>query len=229
MEEEIKFIKKNDTWELSNLPTINEAIGVKLRRIPKARWKDTKQSLFLKGTSNNIGMIMMKCLHQLLVWREFIFLFHSNLNGVGFLIHASLMSLSVVSLIWIYLEQPMGFAIKGQEKKVLKLKKTLYSLKQAPRAWNNHIHKYFQDNRFVHCQHEYALYVKKFDNGDILLVCLYVNDLIFTRNNPNLFEDFKKVMSCEFEMIDIELMSYYLGLELKQINNDTFVSPESYA
>ncbi|RDX99068.1 hypothetical protein CR513_17941, partial [Mucuna pruriens] len=61
-----------------------------------------------------------------------------------------------------------------------------------------------------------------FDNGDILVVCFYVDDLIFTRNNPNLFEDFKK-------MTDIELMSYYLGLEVKQMNNDIFVSQESYA
>ncbi|RDX99131.1 hypothetical protein CR513_17863, partial [Mucuna pruriens] len=93
----------------------------------------------------------------------------------------------------VYVEQPMGFAIKGQEEKVLKLKKALYGLKQAPRAWNSRIDKYFQDNEFVRCQHEYALYVKKIDNGDILLVCLYVDDLIFTGNNPDLFEDFKKL------------------------------------
>ncbi|RDY06898.1 hypothetical protein CR513_09053, partial [Mucuna pruriens] len=123
----------------------------------------------------------------------------------------------------------MGFAIKGQEEKVLELKKVLYGLKQAPRAWNSRIDKYFQDSGFVRFQHEYALYVKKIDNGDILLVCLYVDDLIFTGNNPNLFKDFKKVMSCEFEMTNIGLMSYYLGLEVKQMNNDIFVSQESYA
>ncbi|RDX81241.1 putative mitochondrial protein, partial [Mucuna pruriens] len=71
--------------------------------------------------------------------------------------------------------------------------------------------------------------LKFFDNGDILLFCLYVDDLIFTGNNPNLFEDFKKVMSCEFDIIDIGLLSYYLGLEVKQMNNDIFVSQESYA
>ncbi|RDY12724.1 putative mitochondrial protein, partial [Mucuna pruriens] len=71
--------------------------------------------------------------------------------------------------------------------------------------------------------------LKKFDNCNILLVCLYVDDLIFTGNNLNLFEDFKKVMSCEFEMTDIGLMSYYLGLEVKQMNNDIFVSQENYA
>ncbi|RDX82230.1 hypothetical protein CR513_37006, partial [Mucuna pruriens] len=41
--------------------------------------------------------------------------------------------------------------------------------------------------------------------------------------------DFKKVMSCKFEMAEIGLMSYYLGLEVKQMNDDIFVSQESYA
>ncbi|RDX99061.1 hypothetical protein CR513_17952, partial [Mucuna pruriens] len=67
---------------------------------------------------------------------------------------------------------------------------------------------YLEENvYFIRCQHEYDLYAKKFGNGDILLVCLYVDNLIFIRNNPNLFEDFKKVMSCKFEMTNIRLMS----------------------
>ncbi|RDX98957.1 Copia protein, partial [Mucuna pruriens] len=70
-----------------------------------------------------------------------------------------------------YVEQPMGFAIKGQEKKVLKLKKALYDLKQALRAWNSRIDKYFQENGFVHFQHEYALYaLEKFKMYDYNLV-----------------------------------------------------------
>ena len=52
-------------------------------------------------------------------------------------------------------------------------------------------------------------------NGDILIVCLYADDLIFTSNNPSMFEDFKKAMTKEFEMTDIGLMAYYLGIEVK--------------
>lgn len=81
--------------------------------------------------------------------------------------------------------------VEGHEDKVLKLKKALYGLKQAPRAWNSRINKYFKDNGFVRCLHEYTLYMKYHPNGDIF-VCLYVDDLIFTSNNPSLFEKFKK-------------------------------------
>jgi hypothetical protein len=54
-------------------------------------------------------------------------------------------------------------------------------------------------------------------NVNILLVCLYVDDLIFTGNNPSMFEYFKKAMTQEFEMTDIGLMSYYLAIEVKQM------------
>ena len=75
----------------------------------------------------------------------------------------------------------------------------------------------FQGNGFTRCVHKYALYIKAHTTGDILLVCIYVGDLILTGNNPVLFEAFKKAMSLEFEMTGIGLMSYYLGLEVKQI------------
>ena len=49
----------------------------------------------------------------------------------------------------LYVEQPIGYAIEGQEDKVLKLNKALYGLKKAPRAWNSRIDKNFQVNGFL--------------------------------------------------------------------------------
>ena len=65
-------------------------------------------------------------------------------------------------------------------------------------------------------------------NGDILIFCLYVDDLIFTSNNPIMFEDFKKAMTKEFEMTNIGLMAYYLGIEVKQMEDEIFISQEGY-
>ncbi|KAH9681198.1 hypothetical protein KPL71_026879 [Citrus sinensis] len=128
----------------------------------------------------------------------------------------------------VYIEQPLGYVVKGHEDKVLRLKKALYGLKQAPRAWNSRIDKYFQENGFTKCPYEHALYVKEND-GDILIVCLYVDNLIFTGSDPSLFEEFKRVMIKEFEVIDIGLMAYYLGIEVKQKEEGIFISQESYA
>lgn len=129
----------------------------------------------------------------------------------------------------VYIDQPMGYVVEGHEDKVLRLKKALYGLKQAPRAWNSRIDKYFLDNGFKKCPHEHALYVKVNNNGYMLMVCLYVDDLIFTGNDPRMFEDFKKEMTREFEMTDIGLMSYYLGIEVKQMEEGIFISQEGYA
>ena len=95
------------------------------------------------------------------------------------------------------------------------LKKALYGLKQAPSAWNNRIDKYFIENNFTKCPYEHALYIKVKD-GDILIMCPYRADLIFTRSNPKMFDDFKKVMTQKFEMTDIGLMAYYLELKLNK-------------
>ena len=63
-----------------------------------------------------------------------------------------------------------------------------------------------------------------------MIVCLYVDDLIFICNNPRLLEEFKKTITTKFQMTDIELMAYYyLGIEVKQREAGIFISQESYA
>lgn len=61
-------------------------------------------------------------------------------------------------------------------------------------------------------------------NRDILLVCLYVDDLVFTRNNSLMFGEFKQTMVQEFEMNDIRLVSYFLDIEVKQSKENILIS-----
>ena len=56
----------------------------------------------------------------------------------------------------VYIEQPLGYVVKRCEDNVLRLKKALYRLKQAPKVWNNITDKYFQENDFTKCPFEYA-------------------------------------------------------------------------
>ena len=112
---------------------------------------------------------------------------------------------------------------------ILKLNKALYGLKQAPRAWYSRIDGYFLKNECLKCPHEYAIYIKIKESGDTLIVCLYMDNLIFTRNNPKMFGDFKQAMIKEFEMMDIGLISYYLGIEIKQGEDRIFMNKEKFA
>nr|KYP69943.1 Retrovirus-related Pol polyprotein from transposon TNT 1-94 [Cajanus cajan] len=105
MKEEIKMIDKNNTWELLDFPHGKDIIGVK--------WV-YKTKLNLDGTIQKHKARLVWNIYQLDV--KFAFL-----NGV---LEEK-----------IYVEQPQGFISKGKEGKVLRLRKALYSLEQAPRAW----------------------------------------------------------------------------------------------
>jgi len=129
----------------------------------------------------------------------------------------------------VYIEQPAEYVIKGKEDKVYKLNKALYGLKQAPRAWYKKIDAYFVQNGFQICLFKHTLYIKFFDPGDILIVCLYVDDLIFTSNNSKMIIKFKEAIIRCFEMTDLGLMSYFLGIEVDQQNDRIFISQKKYA
>ena len=104
------------------------------------------------------------------------------------------------------------------------MKKTLYGLKQAPRAWNTRINEYFQKISFIKGPYKHALYTQRNQDDDILIVCLYVDDIIFMGNNPGMFKNFRKVMTKEFEMTDIGEMPYFLGIEVQQTEDGIFLS-----
>jgi Reverse transcriptase (RNA-dependent DNA polymerase) len=124
----------------------------------------------------------------------------------------------------VYIEQPKGFEVHGKEEFVYKLDKALYGLKQAPRAWYSKIDGYFIENGFERSSSEPSLYVKKSEKGEFLIVCLYVDDMIYMGTSQNLVEKFKESMKKRFEMTDLGLLKYFLGLEVIQDDEGIFVS-----
>eukprot|EP00253_Pinus_taeda_P004926 PITA_04926 len=127
----------------------------------------------------------------------------------------------------VYIEQPLGYEKKGQEHKVCRLKKALYGLKQAPRAWYSRIDSYLLENEFDKCEGEPTVYIKEKD-GKILIVVLYVDDVIFSGNDDYLIKTFKSVMKEGFEMTDMGLLRYFLGIEVDQNENGIFISQARY-
>ena len=86
-----------------------------------------------------------------------------------------------------YVEQPQGHEVLGQEHKVYMLKKTLYGLKQYPRSWYIHIDFYLTQNGFHRSESEPMLYIKVNEKSNMLIVCMYVDDLIFTGDWNKIF------------------------------------------
>ena len=92
----------------------------------------------------------------------------------------------------VYVRQPPGYEVDGKEDKVYKLKKVVDGLKQALRVWYNRIDEYLNGEGFNRSPSEPTFYTKVNQEGKILIVCLYVDDLIFSRDLS--VDEFKKAM-----------------------------------
>ncbi|XP_071704142.1 uncharacterized protein [Rutidosis leptorrhynchoides] len=129
----------------------------------------------------------------------------------------------------IYVKQPQGFEVAGQEDKVYRLYKALYGLKQAPRAWYSKIDAHLINHNFKRSPNESTLYVKQLNSQEVLIISLYVDDLLVIGSNDNLVEEFKKQMKSEFEMSDLGLMHYFLGMKINQQTSGVYISQKKYA
>eukprot|EP00253_Pinus_taeda_P021776 PITA_21776 len=125
-----------------------------------------------------------------------------------------------------YIEQPQGFEVHGKESHVCRLKKALYGLKQAPRAWYSKIDTYLQGMGFTMSEADPNLYFNVISEEPLILV-LYVDDLVIT-GAERLIEHCKGDLATEFEMKDIGLMHYFLGLEVWQEEGHFFLGQGKY-
>lgn len=82
---------------------------------------------------------------------------------------------------------------------------------------------------FQKCPYEHTLYVKSKPTSEMMIVCFYVDDLIFTENSEAMFAKFREAMTRQFEMTDMGLMSYFLGIEVQQTNEGIFILQKKYA
>ncbi|GJU87479.1 retrovirus-related pol polyprotein from transposon TNT 1-94 [Tanacetum coccineum] len=187
MEEKMKSIEKNDTWELKTLLKCQKAIGVqwvyKAKKKAKGEVEKYKARLVEKGYKQK---------HD--IDYEDVFAPVARLETIRIIIAIAaqyrwkIYQMDVKSAFLngllkeeVYVEQPEGYVSKSHEDKVLRLKKALYGLKQAP------------------------------------------------RNSQSMIGELKKSMTREFKMTDIGLMSYYMGIEVKQTDEGIFICQERYA
>ena len=94
----------------------------------------------------------------------------------------------------IYMTQPEGFIVQGQENLVYKLRKSLYGLKQAPRQWYKKFDSFMQKIGFKKCGADHCCYLKFFDNSYIILL-LYVDDMLIVEFSIKEINDLKKQLS----------------------------------
>jgi Reverse transcriptase (RNA-dependent DNA polymerase) len=216
MDEEMKAIEKNKTWEMTDLPKGHKPIGVNWVYKKKMTLQGTierhKARLIVKGYRQKAGIDYDE-VFALVARMKTIWLLISQATQNEWQIHQMDVKSTFLNgvLKEVYVEQPFGYINLGNEHKVLGLKKALYGLKQVPRAWNTRIDSYFKENDFKQCPFEVTIYVKA-RKDEILIVALYVDDLIFMGNNQMLIYEFKKEMKLEFKMTNLRMM---IDLEIR--------------
>jgi hypothetical protein len=115
----------------------------------------------------------------------------------------------------VYVHQPPGFVIPSKEGKVLRLRKTLYGLWQALRAWNTKLDSMLKGMGFEQSPHEVAIYWRG-SEGKALLVSVYVDNLVITGTKDAKVVAFKEEMKATFQMSDMGSLSFYLGIKVHQ-------------
>ena len=113
----------------------------------------------------------------------------------------------------VYIEQPEGFLLINKGDYVCKLKKSLYGLKQAHRAWYARLDFYLQVEGLKRGSTYNNLYCKIVGNN-MIIVEVYVDDIIFGSDDGKLSKDFARMMQQEFEMSLLGELNLFLGLQI---------------
>ena len=127
----------------------------------------------------------------------------------------------------VYVEQLLGFKTHDRKTHVCRLKKTLYGLKQAPKTWFGRINNFLMSLGFTKSKVDSNFYYKVVD-GDQVILLLYVDALCLT-GEDNLILDSKRNLAAKFEMKDLGMMHYFLGLEVWQKPGEIVLSQGMYA
>ncbi|KAI3717488.1 hypothetical protein L1987_69133 [Smallanthus sonchifolius] len=195
MQDELSQFQKLHVWDLVDLPRGGQPIG--------SRWvfkyKTDDRHVVVKNKAR------LEAIRLFLTYASYVgFKFYQIDVKIAFLygkVHKE-----------VYVTQPNGFEYPHNINKVYKLDKALYGLHQAPQAWYETLSKHLLCNGFDRGQ---TLFIRK-AGGDILLVQVYVDDIIFGSTNEELCREFEQVMKSKFEMSNIGELSFFLGLQLSK-------------
>jgi hypothetical protein len=122
----------------------------------------------------------------------------------------------------VYVRQPPRFESVEFPHRVYKLRKALYGLKQAPRAWYGRLRGFLFSKGFKMGNIDKTLFLLRQGN-DILIVQVYMVDIVFGSSSHSLVVRFAEDMSKEFEMSMMGELQFFLGLQIEQAKERTFV------
>ncbi|GJZ46589.1 putative ribonuclease H-like domain-containing protein [Tanacetum coccineum] len=218
IQEELLQFKLQHVWKLVDLPNRKRAIGTKWvfrnKKDERGIVIRNKARLVAQGHRQEEGIDYEEVFAPV-ARIEAIRLFLAYASFMGFLVYQmDVKSAFLYETIEeeVYVTQPPGFKDPENPDKVYKVVKALYGLHQAPRAWYETLANYLLGNGFKRGKIDQTLFIKK-QKGDILLVQVYVDDIIFGSTNKELCTGFEKLMKDKFQMSSMGELTFFLGLQ----------------
>ncbi|GJR81586.1 zinc finger, CCHC-type containing protein [Tanacetum coccineum] len=208
IDDEIGSIMENYTWVLSDLPPGCKPLGFRQKEkidyfhtyAPVARITTIKLLLALAAIHNLV-------IHQMDVKTAFL---NGDLDEE------------------VYMKQPEGFVMPGNEHKVCKLVKSLYGLKQAPKQWHQKFDEVVLSSGFHLNQSDKCVYSKFDSSGKGVIICLYVDDMLIFGTDQNQVDKTKKFLSSRFSMKDMGEADVILGIKIKRENKGIVITQSHY-
>jgi hypothetical protein len=233
VQSEMDSILSNGTWELTERPYGCKPVGCKWIFKKKLKPDGTidkyKARLVAKGYTQKEGEDFFDTyspVARLTTIRALI----SLAASYGLIIHQ--MDVKTAFLNGeldeeIYMDQPDGFVMKGQENKVCKLLKSLYGLKQAPKQWHEKFDRTLTSAGFVINEADRCVYYRYGGGGGVIL-CLYVDDILIFGTNIDVINEVKSFLSKSFDMKDLGEADVILNIKLIKVENGITLSQSHY-
>ncbi|KAK4360427.1 hypothetical protein RND71_019379 [Anisodus tanguticus] len=128
----------------------------------------------------------------------------------------------------VYMHQPLCFRDPNHPHHVCLLKKSLYGLKQSPRARYTRFADFVSTIGFTHSRSDNSLFIY-LRGSTLAYILLYVDDIILTASSDTLRQSIMAMLSSEFVMKDLGPLSYFLGIVVKRHSDGLFLSQRKYA
>ncbi|KAK2437932.1 putative mitochondrial protein [Trifolium repens] len=234
MQEEVNQFERSEVWDLVPRPEDVNVIGTKWVYKNKSDENGTvtrnKARLVAQGYTQIEGLDFDETFAPVARLESI-----RLLLGVACILKFKLYQMDVKSAFLngylqeeVYVEQPKGFVDPEYPNYVYKLKKALYGLKQAPRAWYERLTQFLEEQGYRKGGSDKTLFVKQ-EKGKFIIVQIYVDDIVFGGMSNAMVQHFVQQMQSEFEMSLVGELTYFLGLQIKQMDDTIFISQSKYA
>ena len=217
-ESEIESLEKNKTWVVENLPSDRIAVGCRwlFKRKEDGRYK---ARLVAKGYSQQNGIDYQETFAPVAKFTTIRLLLalvsEEDWEIIGMDVKTAFLNSQLKETV--YMELPEGMVIpKGKRDSqtiACRLLKSIYGLKQSPRAWYSKINSFFSEQGFSRNEQDHSMFIHR--NRQIILI-LYVDDLVLAAPTKDKISWIRNTLHQKFEMTDLGNLTIFLGLEIRR-------------